>query len=84
VAYVYPDLRTSAPNWGYSNTGYVLVQMIIDKVLASKDRESPASESKDYYTIELKKLIGELGLHDTFYEPFFYPDLVTQRLASGY
>jgi D-alanyl-D-alanine carboxypeptidase len=84
VAYIYPDLRTSGPDWGYSNTSYMLVQMIIDKALASKDRRSPASESKDYYTIELKKLIDELGLTDTFYEPYFYPASVRQRLVSGY
>lgn len=96
VAFVYPTLRTLGPGFGYSNTGYILVQMIIDKAYASmdhhgdvqrEDRSNKKDEGKgdkDYYKNELKKLIDEVGLRATFYEPYFYPESVTRRLVSGY
>jgi D-alanyl-D-alanine carboxypeptidase len=96
VAFVYPTVRTSGPGFGYSNTGYILVQMIIDKAYASMDhhgdvqrddrsnKEDEGNGDKDYYKKELRKLIDEVGLRDTFYEPYFYPESVTRRLVSGY
>ncbi len=73
VAYVYPAAATLGAAFAYSNTGYILAQMIIDK----------ASPSHDYQT-EIDNLIAKLGLKNTFYEPYFYPSSVTQRLVAGY
>jgi D-alanyl-D-alanine carboxypeptidase len=95
VAFVYPTLGTGT-SFEYSNTGYILVQMIIDKAYASMEHRSDGkqeSQSKkkdngngeqDYYKKALDKLIGEVGLRDTYYQPFFYPNPVTRRLVSGY
>jgi D-alanyl-D-alanine carboxypeptidase len=71
VAYVYPT--TSSTPWLYSNTGYILLEMIINE----------ASSSHDYQT-ELAGLITAAGLTNTFYQPYFYPSSVTQRLVAGY
>jgi len=91
VAFVYPTVRTSGPDWGYSNTGYILVQMIIDKAYASMDRGGEFQredrfnkEDRQCYKRDLDKLIEEIGLSATFYEPYFYPKPVTRRLVSGY
>jgi D-alanyl-D-alanine carboxypeptidase len=72
VAYVYPN-RNPAPSWSYSNTGYILAQMIIDKA-------SPLHS----YQAELNKLIATQGLQDTFYEPYFYPTSIQSRVVAGY
>lgn len=74
VAYAYPTLETTpGAAWAYCNTGYILAQMIVDKASASKD-----------YETELHRIINAQGLTDTFYQPYFYPPSVTQRLVSGY
>lgn len=74
VGYVYPNLETSpGAAWAYSNTGYILAQMIVDK----------ASPSKDYAT-ELNGIIHAQGLTNSFYQPYFYPPSVTRRLVAGY
>ncbi len=72
VAYVYPTLHTPG-TWEYSNTGYILAQMIIDK-----------ANWWHSYQAQLDRLLAENCLHDTFYEPNFYPTAVTRRLVSGY
>lgn len=72
VNYVYPQI-TPNPGYIYSNTGYMLAQMIVDA----------ASPSHDYQT-ELNSLIASQGLTDVFYEPDFYPTSVMNRLVKGY
>jgi D-alanyl-D-alanine carboxypeptidase len=72
VAYVYPDVHKPG-TWEYSNTGYILAQMIIDK--ASRWHS---------YQAELDQLLAVNNLHNTFYEPNFYPAAVNRRLVSGY
>jgi D-alanyl-D-alanine carboxypeptidase len=72
VAYVYPTVPKPG-RWEYSNTGYILAQMIIDK--ASKWHS---------YQAELDQLLAVNNLHNTFYEPNFYPAAVNRRLVSGY
>jgi D-alanyl-D-alanine carboxypeptidase len=75
VAYVYPPKKMETPGakFKYSNTGYILAQMIIDKA-------SPWHS----YQAELDRLIEDTDLRDTFYEPYFYPSAVTRRLVAGY
>lgn len=72
VNYAYPQIQANS-GFSYSNTNYILAQMIVDA----------ASPSHDYQT-ELENLIGRLGLTDVFYEPDFYPSSVMDRLVKGY
>jgi D-alanyl-D-alanine carboxypeptidase len=73
VAYVYPTIKTPGATYEYSNTNYILLQMIIEKASWSHS-----------YKAEVDRLIAERHLHDTYYEPYFYPSFVTRRLVSGY
>lgn len=73
VAYVYPTIKTPGAMYEYSNTNYILLQMIIEKAGWSHS-----------YKAEVDRLIEESHLHDTYYEPYFYPTFVTRRLVSGY
>jgi D-alanyl-D-alanine carboxypeptidase len=73
VAYVYPEIKTPGAKFEYSNTGYILAQLIIDR--ASRWHS---------YQAELDRLIEDTDLRDTFYEPYFYPSAVTRRLVAGY
>jgi D-alanyl-D-alanine carboxypeptidase len=63
----------ATPGFHYSNTGYILAEMIIEK--ATRD-----SYEHQLYT----RLIGPLGLRDMFYRPSFYPPRVTAREPAGY
>jgi D-alanyl-D-alanine carboxypeptidase len=97
VAYVYPKTDFApGTGWEYSNTGYILMQMIIEK----------ASQSHSYEA-ELDRLIAATkanmrrgceqdptssddsrrmcrGLRSTLYEPYFYRETIADRLVSGY
>jgi D-alanyl-D-alanine carboxypeptidase len=73
IAYVYPTIKTPGAAWEYSNTGYILAQMIVDKMSASGS-----------YEAALDGIISSNNLPDTFYQPDFYPQSITQRLVSGY
>jgi D-alanyl-D-alanine carboxypeptidase len=73
VAYVYPKMKTPGAQFEYSNTGYILVQMIIAK--ASHEHS---------YEADLHRLIAANHLDDSFYEPYFYPPAIARRLVSGY
>jgi D-alanyl-D-alanine carboxypeptidase len=97
VAYVYP--KTDFPpggGWEYSNTGYILLQMIIEKASPSHsyekelDRLIAATKTnmrrrcEQFSTSSDDSRRGCRGLRNTFYEPYFYPYLVAARLVSGY
>ena len=73
VAYAYPKMKTPGAQFEYSNTGYILAQMIIDK--ASRQHS---------YTADLHDLIAANGLKDTYYESYFYSPATARRLVSGY
>ena len=61
------------PGWVYSNTGYELAQLIIEKA------------SGNAYATELQnRLIGPLGLHNTYYNADIYPAAVQDQMVSGY
>ena len=76
VAYAYPPDGAAVVSlgWSYSNTAYILGQMIIERVTGHS------------YDAELsQRLLGpRLGLADTFYAPSYYPPSVTDRMVSGY
>ena len=59
--------------WVYSNTGYELAQLIIEKVTGNP-----------YATEVQNRLIGPLGLHSTFYNAHIYPAGVQDQMVSGY
>lgn len=63
----------AAEPWSYSNTGYILAEMIIEKVTGH-------SYSHELYS----RIIDRLHLKDTFYRPHAYPRSVTAREPAGY
>jgi D-alanyl-D-alanine carboxypeptidase len=59
--------------WNYSNTNYILAQMIIERVI------------HDSYSDQLRRrIIIPLGLRDTFYGPPARPAAVAARIPAGY
>ncbi|HLN77494.1 MAG TPA: serine hydrolase domain-containing protein [Nocardioidaceae bacterium] len=65
--------RTATHGYSYSNTNYVLAEMIIEKV------------THDGYRHQLyARLIEPLGLHDLYYRAHLYPRWVTAREPAGY
>jgi len=59
--------------WNYSNTGYQLAQMIIEKA------------TNDTYKNQLtKRFFIPLDLRNMFYRPDFYSAAVTERVPAGY
>ena len=57
----------------YSNTGYILAQMIVEKA------------TNDTYAHQLtKRFIIPLGLRDLFYSADYYSPAVTARMPAGY
>ena len=77
VAFVYPKNGSAPPKtsgWAYTNTAYILAQMIIERA------------SGRSYTSELDRrfLRSSLNLNDTYYEADRYPQRVTSRMVSGY
>lgn len=74
IAFVYPTLNTPPGKaWDYSNTNYILLQMIVDEASPSKS-----------YEAENRRIVAAAGLTNTYYAPYFYPQSVMQRLVSGY
>ena len=61
------------PGWNYSNTNYVLAQMIIERATG----DTLAKQLR-------KRIIGPLGLRSTFYCPDGCPRAVIERLPSSY
>ena len=61
------------PGWVYSNTGYELAQLIIEKATGNP-----------YATEVQNRLIGPLGLHSTYYDAHIYPASVQGQMVSGY
>ena len=74
VASVYPHDGEPKPvsGWTYSNTNYILAQMIIEK-----------AGGKPYADV-VRGLFREVGLKNTYYEQDRYPASITNRMVSGY
>ena len=78
IAYVYPTTKDAPPpttGWSYSNTNYLLAQLIIEKA------------SGRSYAAELRRRFfanPALRLDTTYYRPHLYPPSVTKRMVSGY
>jgi D-alanyl-D-alanine carboxypeptidase len=72
VSYV-ADLPLGPAGYSYSNTNYLLAQMIIERV------------THDTYAHELTwRLILPLGLRDTCLAPYTCPPATADRMATGY
>jgi D-alanyl-D-alanine carboxypeptidase len=78
ISYVYPTNQGAPPattGWSYSNTNYLLAQLIIEKVTGHS------------YGDELRRRFfatPALRQSDTFYAANRYPAGVTSRMVSGY
>jgi D-alanyl-D-alanine carboxypeptidase len=75
VAYVYPrdGKSTFAPGWTYSNTGYILTQMIVERITG-----------RPFAEVLRTKIFGPLGLGDTYYAQHRLAPDVHNRLVAGY
>lgn len=75
VAAVYPEYNKprSGKARSYSNTNYILAQLIIEKAT----HDSLANELR-------KRFFSPLDLNDTYYSNHLYPRDVTARIVSGY
>lgn len=74
VAVVYPAVKPDAA-WLYSNTGYALCEMIVERATG----KSYAEEIRHRFLNN-----PAIGLSSTYYEPHLYPSDVAGRLVSGY
>ncbi len=74
VAAAYPHDGKPEPvsGWTYSNTNYILAQMIVEKAGGIP------------YADVLRELFDQVGMKNTTYEPNLYPPSITDRMVSGY
>ncbi len=74
VAAAYPHDGKPEPvsGWTYSNTNYILAQMIVEK-----------AGGKPYADV-LRELFEQVGMNNSFYEQNLYPASITDRMVSGY
>ena len=73
VSYAYAAGLPLQKGWNYSNTNYILTQMIIERA------------GHDSYSDQLRRrIIIPLRLHDTFYGPQALPAAVAARQPAGY
>jgi D-alanyl-D-alanine carboxypeptidase len=74
VASAYPHNGKPKPvsGWTYSNTNYILAQMIVEK-----------AGGKPYADV-VRELFDRVGLKNTYYEQNLYPASITDRMVSGY
>ncbi|MBV9234028.1 MAG: beta-lactamase family protein [Candidatus Eremiobacteraeota bacterium] len=77
VAYVYPASAGAPPattGYSYSNTNYVLAEMIVEKATGRSYGDE----------VERRFFHGGVGLDDTYYAPYEYAKGIRDRMASGY
>ena len=78
IAYVYPtteDAPGPTTGWSYSNTNYLLAQLIIEKATG----HSYAAELQRRFFANAAPHLGA-----TYYRPHLYPPSITKRMVSGY
>jgi D-alanyl-D-alanine carboxypeptidase len=75
IGFVYP--RNGKPKvlngWNYSNTGYLLTQLVLERVTG-----------KPYGELLRTRIFEPLGLRDTYYDPHALPASARKRLVAGY
>ncbi|MGA9824581.1 MAG: serine hydrolase domain-containing protein [Methylocystis sp.] len=74
IASAYPHNGKPEPvsGWTYSNTNYILAQMIVEK-----------ASGKPYADV-VRGLFDQVGLKNSYYEQNLYPASITDRMVSGY
>lgn len=74
IASAYPHEGKPKPvsGWTYSNTNYILAQMIVEK-----------AGGKPYADV-VRELFDQVGLKNAYYEQNLYPASITDRMVSGY
>src|SRR5437764_9242368 len=74
VAAAYPRNGEPKPvhGWTYSNTNYILAQMIIER-----------AGGRPYADV-VRELFQQVGLKNTHYEQNRYPASITDQMVSGY
>ena len=74
IASAYPHNGKPEPvsGWTYSNTNYILAQMIVEK-----------ASGKPYADV-VRELFDQVGLKNSYYEQNLYPASITDRMVSGY
>jgi D-alanyl-D-alanine carboxypeptidase len=74
IRLVYPNIKyRPGSRYFYSNTGYLLAQMVVDA-------RSPSHS----YDSELTRIFASVGLPNTFYTSNRYPYPVAERVVAGY
>ncbi|MBV9270730.1 MAG: beta-lactamase family protein [Candidatus Eremiobacteraeota bacterium] len=75
IAYAYPKTgkATFHKGWYYSNTGYILAEMIAEK-----------AAHKPYPELLQTRLFQPAGLKNAYYDAHMLPTLLHARLLSGY
>jgi D-alanyl-D-alanine carboxypeptidase len=78
IAYVYPTTKDAPPpttGWSYSNTNYLLAQLIIEK-----------AGGRSYAAELRRRFFADRAPHldATYYRPHLYPLSITKRMVSGY
>jgi D-alanyl-D-alanine carboxypeptidase len=69
----YVTTAPSSVGYSYSNTNYVLAEMILERV-----------SGHSYGDLLQERIIEPLGLRDTYYRAHLYPPAVTSREPAGY
>ena len=72
MAYAHPDFSKSGEKYKYSNTDYILLGMIIEKIT-----QKPLIQVFDEY-------FRQYHLKNTYYLPIGYPEKIKNRMAHGY
>lgn len=72
IAYQHPVKFQHGKGWAYSNTNYVLLGLILEKVTHKSMDELMAA------------LIQRTNLKDTYYFPHNYPENIVAKMAHGY
>lgn len=75
VSYVYPRNGKAhwLKGWNYSNTGYILTQMILERV-----------SGQSYADLLRTRIFQPLGLRNSYYYPYALPAAVYAREVPGY
>lgn len=72
LAYQHDDIFLPGKGWAYSNTNYVLLAMILEKVM-----QKPQTEI-------IQDFLNKQGLSNSYYLPHPYPKHISDRMVHGY
>lgn len=72
IAYQYPNKFPAGTKWSYSNTNYVLLGLVLEKV-THKSMDDLMSD-----------LIRNANLQNTYYLPKEYPEKIARQMVHGY